>query len=286
MIPRPRCARVKCPVDTLVLAPGMFIGVKLFYWKYDKSITNKNRVENLGDYLSKIVMSYFAPKVNYSINQGKTLYGIGSILGFRCQDATVWGSGILDKYYQNMIRIKWSKYDIRAVRGPKTREVLIGLKKECPMVYGDPAILMPIIFHPETVEQSTDCISVILNHANNDFIIPKRDNIFTIDILTTDYKKVITRIYNSKLVISSSLHGIILAESYGIPSVLLLHEGQSTFKYEDWYLSTERTNIVIAHSIEEALQVTPMCLPKLSKMQKRLIESFPQDLWEQNSKQE
>ena len=25
MIPRPRCARVKCPVDTLVLAPGMFI---------------------------------------------------------------------------------------------------------------------------------------------------------------------------------------------------------------------------------------------------------------------
>ena len=25
MIPRPRCARVKCPVDILVLAPGMFI---------------------------------------------------------------------------------------------------------------------------------------------------------------------------------------------------------------------------------------------------------------------
>ena len=30
MIPRPRCARVKCPVDILVLAPWMFILISMF----------------------------------------------------------------------------------------------------------------------------------------------------------------------------------------------------------------------------------------------------------------
>ena len=41
-----------------------------------------------------------------------------------------------------------------------------------------------------------------------------------IDILTNDWKK-INQIYNSKLIISSSLHGIILAVAYGIPAILL-----------------------------------------------------------------
>ena len=40
----------------------------------------------------------------------------------------------------------------------------------------------------------------------------------------------------AKLVISSSLHGIILAETYGIPAILLMDKvTNNMFKYNDYY---------------------------------------------------
>ena len=84
----------------------------------------------------------------------------------------------------------------------------------------------------------------------------------------------------SCLVISSSLHGIILAESYGIPAIFL---GQNMeyeiIKFYDWYYSTGRKNVVIANSLDDALQMTPMALPQLEEMQKNLMMAFPNDLW-------
>ena len=74
---------------------------------------------------------------------------IGSILGFRCQNAVVWGSGILNTNKKIRYRIKLSNLDIRAVRGPKTREQLVKLGKECPCVFGDPAVLLPYIYMPK-----------------------------------------------------------------------------------------------------------------------------------------
>lgn len=207
-----------------------------------------------------------------------TLYGIGSILGFRCQNAVVWGSGLLNEDDRYLIRIMLAKLDIRAVRGPKTRDVLIRLGKKCPKVYGDPAILLPLIYSPEKCEKIYP-VSAIFNYEFTDFMIPVEANINRIDIITTDYKEYVNKILQSKLIISSSLHGIIIAETYGVPAICLLEKRQNTFKYEDWYYSTGRKDIIIARSIEEALQLTPMPLPNLCDMQTKLIESFPVDLW-------
>ena len=86
---------------------------------------------------------------------------------------------------------------------------------------------------------------------------------------------------SSKKVISSSLHGIILAESYGVPAVFL-NEGlnDELFKFYDWYYSTNRNDIVIATNIKEALSLEPMKLPDLDDMRRTIIEAFPYDLWE------
>lgn len=98
---------------------------------------------------------------------------------------------------------------------------------------------------------------------------------------TTDYRKVIDQIVNSKKIISSSLHGIILAEAYGIPAVFL-NSGMDNekMKFFDWYLSTGRTEIKVANSLDEALHMKPMSLPNLNGMRMKLIRSFPYDLWE------
>ena len=155
---------------------------------------------------------------------------------------------------------------------------MIRARKRCPEIYGDPAILMPFVFYPQNIKKKYD-VSLVLHHAINDFSIPNHEKINLISIITKDYESFITQILESKLIISSSLHGIILAETYGVPAVLLLHEENTTFKYEDWYYSTGRYDVVIAHTVEEALKLKPMELPNLDMMQKRLIESFPTDLW-------
>ncbi len=98
---------------------------------------------------------------------------------------------------------------------------------------------------------------------------------------TNDYKSVIDEIAASEIVYTSSLHGIILAESYGVPAIFFRGLGKSKdFKYLDYYYSTGRKDVKIAESFEEALTMKPLPLPDLSKMQQDLLESFPYDLWE------
>ena len=97
--------------------------IYLYYYRLSDDCGIEGK-ENIGDYLSTVVVPHFVPRTINNNNQiKKTLYGIGSILGFRCQDSIVWGSGILKEDDRYLIRIKWSKLDIRAVRGPKTRNI-------------------------------------------------------------------------------------------------------------------------------------------------------------------
>ena len=248
--------------------------VNLFYWKMSDC------EENLGDYLSKVVVTHFMPQNTQPKDSTDTvtLFATGSILGFRCQNATVWGSGILYSHPITLDRLRFSKLDIRAVRGPETRKLLLKVGKDCPEVYGDPAILMPLIFEPENVVKKHK-ISIVLHYAHGDFLLPADLDCNMIDIVTDDYKSFITQIAESSLVISSSLHGIILAETYGVPAIFLAPKKPRMFKYEDWYHSTGRYDIAVAHSIEEALTMQPMPLPDLHQMQQKLLQAFPQDIW-------
>lgn len=204
----------------------------------------------------------------------KHLYSIGSILGFGCQDATVWGSGLLYPYEMYLTRMKMAKLDVRSVRGPKTRSELLKMGIQCPEVYGDPAILMPEIYKPE-VNGKEYAYSLIKHISENDTLYP----IHKIDMHTTNYRYVIDEIMKSEIIISSSLHGIILAEAYGVPAILYKPIESNLFKFEDYYESTGRQLSVIARTIEDGKKLTPMKLPDFSKMKKQIKEVFPYDLW-------
>ncbi|CVI73631.1 Polysaccharide pyruvyl transferase [Clostridiales bacterium CHKCI001] len=208
----------------------------------------------------------------------KHLYAIGSIIGFGCQDAVIWGSGILNDYRLYRDRIRKSSLDIRCVRGPKTRMLLRSYGVKCPEVYGDPAILLPEIYMPKNDKKLYD-ISVITHFSKNNL---EYKGIHRINILTTDYKSVVDEIVASKLVISSSLHGIILSEIYGVPCVLLSENNMNLFKYEDYYYSTERYNIPKAGNIEEALNLKPLNIPDFTNIRENLRNSFPYDLFVSN----
>lgn len=241
---------------------------------------------NLGDALAPVIYEWMLKRYNIAGLNGKSakdrvvhLMTVGSIVNMSEFDAAVWGSGVLsvDVLKEIYEKSQYRKLDIRAVRGPITRAILQNAGYTVPDIYGDPGILMPLIYKAD--KQGTEVPYTIIPHYLD---IEKcvSQGYEYLDIRTADYKSFIDQVVKSKLIISSSLHGIILAEAYGIPSVLLNYQEIDMLKYFDYYFSTGRRSVKVASSIEEALEMDPMPLPELSKMRKDLLNSFPYDLFE------
>lgn len=172
----------------------------------------------------------------------------------------------------------YHQLDIRAVRGPETRRILIQMGYKCPQIYGNPAVLMPLIYKKDAIIQKE---YIIIPHYSKLRNYKGVNNV--VGTFTTDYRKFIDEITSARLVISASLHGIILAEAYGIPAIMLRDTPSDDItKYKDWYYSTGRTEFLIADSVEEAIniEIQPLSLDVIREMQERLIASFPADLWE------
>lgn len=253
-------------------------------WSRSKRIAYKVKSpkQNLGDWLAVPIYDYMTQinhlDKNKKIRKTKHLYSIGSLIMMGHQDATIWGSGIL---FSEPPGYQWKRnsyrtLDVRCVRGPETirrlKENNIDVSN-CKM--GDPGVLLPLIYQPQEYSAKKD-YAVITHMSKRTSPTPNE-----IEILTDDWKKTIDEIYNSKLVISSSLHGIILAEAYGIPAIMLDNTVKNDkFKYNDYYYSTGRYSYPIAANVDEALKMTVPDVPDLSGLQKNLLESFPVDLWE------
>ena len=279
--------KINCTLDV----PANEHQVNIFDYRPDKYEYDLflGQPYNLGDYLGRIICLYMLNlkgiKIDKYISKKKHLFTVGSnILGGKThgnyQDTTIWGSGVLkmptrrDCFFQGLSR---RKLDIRAVRGPLTKGVLDKLGHKCPEVYGDPAILMPLIYQP-TVEKRYS-YSVVCQFVHERRFREQHPNEHIVSMNTNDYKAVIDEIVASNVVYTSSLHGIILAEAYGVPAVFF-RQLKNDFKYYDYYFSTGRRDIVIAETFEEALKMKPLPLPDLSKLRQGLLDSFPYDLWD------
>lgn len=236
---------------------------------------------NVGDSLSPVIVQWICEQKGIDptapVKGTRHLFALGSVLGMGKCDAVIWGSGIHCMAAAETVagQRNWRRYDIRAVRGPVTALLLRMAGYRCPQIYGDPGILMPLIYQPQTSEQHP--VTLIRHYIS---LGNEVEGIHCLNPDTQDYKAFLTDLCASEKIISSSLHGIILAEAYGIPAVWLI-EGveDQRMKYLDWYYSTGRYNVRFAENIEQALTIEPMALPDLSKMQKALLDSFPADMY-------
>lgn len=241
---------------------------------------------NLGDSLGRVIVEFLLEKKNIKVDKNisktKHLNVVGSNIFCSYQDTTIWGSGIMyppTKFESFFQKLSKRKLDIRAVRGPLTSKILEEFGYFCPTIYGDPAILMPFVYNPN-IEKTKKYLIIPQFAVEREFRNKySSDNVISMN--TNDYKIVIDKIKSCECVYTSSLHGIILAESYGVPAVFFRGLGHNIdFKYLDYYYSTGRYDIKIAESFEEALLTPPPTLPNLSKMQQDLLDTFPYDLWE------
>ena len=248
--------------------------VNLEYW------LNK---ENLGDSLSPVIVDWMLSKHNLTrddyTQKTSHLYALGSIIGSSDFDAVIWGSGIHTQELIDLVKDQknYVRYDIRLLRGPVTQKILMDAGYDAPSIYGDPAIIMPYIYTPKKIAHYN--VSIIRHmQTKNSEQIP--EEIHEINLATTNYKHFLNEIISSDLIITSSLHGIILSEAYGVPAIFY-KKGMDNelIKYDDYYQSTGRNSYVAVDSLDEALQVTPMPLPDLSKLRENIINTFPYDLW-------
>lgn len=233
----------------------------------------KGKTKNVGDHLSKVIFEFLMK------NSGKSFFNkqtvrfsfIGSVISFITYKSIVYGSGFLTKSIADKFCKKNIPLDIYAVRGPLTREALTKSGYIVPEIYGDPAILLPLFYKPKIKENKNDY--VVIPHWSK---INEYNTRNILSPITNDWKYFIDEIVSSNIVISASLHGVIIAEAYGIPAILLNDtEHEDQFKYKDYYYGTNRYEFPIATNLEEALKITPPSIPDFSDMRDKLLNAFP-----------
>lgn len=218
--------------------------IRLFWWN-EKIIQKKNK-ENYGDLLGKyLVEKISSKKVVFAWPKKFSFFDwfapiyvtIGSILANVNHKCIVWGSGIINQ----KIRVK--KAVFLAVRGPQTRKYLLSLSYDVPEIYGDPALLLPRYFNPKIEKKYK---YGFVPHYN-DFKIVKdwfKDNpeVLLIDMMTNDIESKTIEFLQCEKIVSSSLHGVIIAHAYNIPAVWQKLSDKvfgDDIKYQDYYESVD-----------------------------------------------
>lgn len=163
---------------------------------------------------------------------------IGSILN-RVRDQTVvWGTGSFGPEPPREVNRK-ARYT--AVRGPLTRSRVIDRGGKCPRVYGDPALLTPYVHTSQPPK--TEEIGLVLRWSDDKWLQQSvGEGVCLIDLGTDDVDSVLDKMLRCKRIITSSLHGLVIADAYGIPNAWLYSDSPKgrEFKFYDYFLSVNK----------------------------------------------
>lgn len=222
---------------------------------------------NFGDWIGpQLVQAYTGRQPVQSDRPGvggRVLYSVGSILHrVTRNNVDVWGSGLMRPLTAKEIEVRSALKGVKihAVRGKETRrELQESLGWDVPEVYGDPALLLPDIIHP--AEAPHGQVAVVPHYVH----LPQLDlqgiGGRLVDV-RGDVKTVVEQLAGASAVVSSSLHGLIVAQAYGVPWVWLDvtdHQlGGKDFKFEDFFTCLDRNAVSRVRISKEQLATTDL----------------------------
>ena len=139
----------------------------------------------------------------------------GSILNWAVEHTTVWGAGIANKDDT----INANVVDVGAVRGPISAERLSVCTGTSVSVYGDPAMVLPRYYQPE-VEKKYE-VGIVPHYLHQVEVAARYQKTEGVKIINVfdDIESYIRQVCECKVILSSSLHGLIIADAYGIPNL-------------------------------------------------------------------
>ena len=202
--------------------------VNVYWWDYQS---------NFGDLLTPLLIKHYGYYPFYCTPDKCDLVCIGSVLQKfnKNFNGTIIGTGFISSK-DNKI---FDKAKIRAVRGHLTWEQL-GRPEDT--VFGDPGILSSRIINIESISKNY-ALGIVPHYKDfdSDILLKVVKNIGANKVKIIDVKKnpniVINNIAECSHILSSSLHGIIVADSYKIPSCWIRLSDNVTgngFKFIDY----------------------------------------------------
>jgi len=252
--------------------------VSLSYWQPESA-----EFVNFGDELAWVIVALMLARrgatLNDDVTSPKSLVSVGSTLHRASEGSVIWGTGLHGASLEH--DHTYSTLDVRAVRGPLTAKFLRQRNIKVPDVYGDPGLLLPHVdggrFRPTRRHE----VGIVPN-LHDMSVIERMDiagkfpNLRVIDPRRA-WNTVVADILDHEFIIASSLHGLVVADAYGLRSrYVRLTEKEDILKYHDYYLGTGRF-LEPAASIEEALK-TSRAAPLVYDPEP-LLAAFPWDLW-------
>lgn len=172
---------------------------------------------NIGDALTPWLIEKITGQlpvyVSYDILFAKYMV-TGSILNHAKPYTTVWGAGIAN------INDNIEKYiDIRLVRGPVTVNRVRFQTGANILMCGDPTFLMPKFYNPQGIEKKYK-VGICPHYVHQREVIAwigNREQFKFLNVFSTP-EKYVDDLLSCEIVFSSSLHGLIVADAYGVPS--------------------------------------------------------------------
>ena len=175
--------------------------MKFWWWLPPKS-------GNFGDILTPVILDYFGIKYEYDEHNFQALC-VGSIAKRARPGTIVLGSGIIGLKDSCCPEADW-----RFVRGPITRNQVISSGGTCPEIYGDPGLLLPMIFDESKKIYDID---IVPHFTQYEAVKARYYKHKVINLRTDDVAQTVNELTQCRSLISSSLHGIVVAHAYKIP---------------------------------------------------------------------
>ncbi len=192
------------------------------------------KADNFGDLLSPWLVSRMTGRETTFFDPKRPHYiAIGSVLNRTNPRSTVWGSGCFGVEDSQRFA-PGATY--AAVRGPLSQARLVAAGIDCPEVYGDPALLAPAYFAP-TVAKTYDYGIVTRWSERRWHRSTLGPGVRLIHLESADVEGVIEAILSCRRIVTGSLHGLIIADAYGIPSAWVLSRTAKggMFKFFDYF---------------------------------------------------
>lgn len=208
---------------------------------------------NIGDdinyILAPLIFNKYVIPYQYSII-GRWLYQkdnillIGSIItGLSTKKSIVLGTGLSPDQTSKPIT---PPKEIKCVRGPLTQKYLQQHNIECPSIYGDPALILPLFYTPKHLKKyQIGFIPHFLDKNVQTLTLLSRykdQNCIVLDVNKyKNWKDFLDQLCSCEIIFSSSLHGLIFADTYNIPNIWTHFSYKvNPFKYKDYFLSVGR----------------------------------------------
>lgn len=200
---------------------------------------------NFGDLLAPVILRHYGYQVEHAKQDNAEIFACGSVGKLASAGSVVLGSGVISSYNDVDPRAHWIW-----TRGPETRSRVLACGGSCPEIYGDPALLLPRI-QPPSRRKHFD-LGIVPHYVDYDQVCKTYPKHRVINVLNSDPLRVVNAITECRQIIASSLHGLIVAQAYGIPAAWIKFSDNLSgdgVKFRDYFQS-----VALAHAEPSTMQ--------------------------------